>query len=91
MKDKKLKDAKVKVAVTACAFFGDDNPSDRENGEGMVFTNCNKDHLEIPMLHAALSTSAAPTYFPPHEFNYKGNMRKFVDGGLAFNNPSLIA
>nr|CAB3483264.1 unnamed protein product [Digitaria exilis] len=43
-----------------------------------------------------MSTSAAPTFFPPHYFETKdenGRRRAFnlVDGGLAANNPTLCA
>ncbi|MCL7024015.1 hypothetical protein MKW94_000950 [Papaver nudicaule] len=43
-----------------------------------------------------VSTSSAPTYFPAHYFETKdaeGNVREFhlVDGGVAANNPSLLA
>lgn len=54
-----------------------------------------------PILDAALSdicigTSAAPTYFPAHYFSNQdthGSVRDFnlVDGGVAANNPTLIA
>lgn len=40
---------------------------------------------EVPLVDAALATSAAPTYLPIHE--YDDTM--FVDGGLWANNPSL--
>ncbi|GJN15948.1 hypothetical protein PR202_gb02897 [Eleusine coracana subsp. coracana] len=44
----------------------------------------------------AISTSAAPTFFPAHYFHTKdedGRKREFnlVDGGLAANNPTLCA
>ncbi|TKW10786.1 hypothetical protein SEVIR_6G190200v4 [Setaria viridis] len=44
----------------------------------------------------AISTSAAPTFFPAHYFetkDEKGNTRAFnlVDGGVAANNPTLCA
>jgi patatin-like phospholipase/acyl hydrolase len=44
----------------------------------------------------SMSTSAAPTFFPPHYFETKdkdGRRRAFnlVDGGLAANNPTLCA
>ncbi|CAL4999357.1 unnamed protein product [Urochloa decumbens] len=44
----------------------------------------------------SISTSAAPTFFPPHYFETKdenGRRRAFnlVDGGLAANNPTLCA
>lgn len=43
------------------------------------------------MVDAALCTSAAPSYFPPHTFMYNGEERSFIDGGLICNNPSLAA
>jgi hypothetical protein len=36
-----------------------------------------------PLFDVALSTSAAPTYFPTHG--------RFVDGGVTANNPALVA
>lgn len=39
-----------------------------------------------PLVDVALATSAAPTYFPIHSI--EGN--RFVDGGLAANNPVLM-
>ena len=41
------------------------------------------------LLDVCLSTSAAPTYLPCHEFESNGNSRKFnmIDGGVAANNP----
>lgn len=41
---------------------------------------------EIKMLDVALSTSAAPTYFPIHEIHPHG---RFIDGGVWANNPTL--
>jgi patatin-like phospholipase/acyl hydrolase len=38
----------------------------------------------VKLLDAALSTSAAPTYFPPHEI---AGMGYFADGGTFANNP----
>lgn len=56
------------------------------------------DELNNPKLaDLCLSTSAAPTYLPGHEFeikNSEGTVRKFdmIDGGVAANNPvSLIS
>ncbi|KAL8199356.1 hypothetical protein R6Q57_012924 [Mikania cordata] len=44
----------------------------------------------------AISTSAAPTYFPPHYFetiDVDGTSRRFdlIDGGVAANNPTQVA
>ena len=36
------------------------------------------------------SSSAAPTYFPPHSFEIAGKQNYFIDGGVSsYNNPSL--
>jgi hypothetical protein len=43
------------------------------------------------VLDAALSTSAAPVYFPPHVFEQSGQKLAFVDGGVFANNPSILA
>ena len=43
---------------------------------------------DVAMVDAALATSAAPTYFPPHNvapFGY------FADGGVFANNPAMTA
>ncbi|KAH9620240.1 hypothetical protein KSS87_014024 [Heliosperma pusillum] len=55
----------------------------------------------VPELDALLSdicigTSAAPTFFPAHQFQTNdgnGNVREFnlIDGGVAANNPTLVA
>ena len=51
------------------------------------------DALKNPKLaDVCISTSAAPTFLPGHEFqtkDSKGNTRNFdmVDGGVAANNP----
>ncbi|KAK2994428.1 hypothetical protein RJ640_001244 [Escallonia rubra] len=60
-----------------------------------------KDATNHPSLDALLSdicigTSAAPTYLPAHYFETQdptGKVRKFnlIDGGVAANNPTLIA
>jgi uncharacterized protein len=41
---------------------------------------------KIKMVDVALSTSAAPTYFPIHEIRPHG---RFIDGGVWANNPTL--
>lgn len=44
-------------------------------------------HSDISIVSAALATSAAPTFF--HPTAHAG--RRFIDGGIGFNNPSEIA
>ena len=46
-----------------------------------------RDQAGMTLLDAMLATSAAPTYFPPHEHQKS----IFVDGGLAANAPDLLA
>ncbi len=50
------------------------------HAEGKFFKDKN-----IPLVDAALATSAAPTYLPIHRYN--NNL--YVDGGVWANNPSL--
>ena len=50
---------------------------------------------KIPAHHAALSSSSAPVYFPPHSFEFsnelgEGKNLNMIDGGLFANNPTLI-
>lgn len=49
----------------------------------------NENHL---IREIARSTSAAPTFFEPNFFRYKGNQDVVaVDGGVVANNPSVLA
>ncbi|XP_078156831.1 patatin-like protein 2 [Carex rostrata] len=58
-----------------------------------AFADASKDAL---LSDVCISTSAAPTYLPAHHFTTKdrfGKTRSFnlVDGGVAANNPTLLA
>lgn len=53
------------------------------NVDRIGMTEC----LNATLLDVALATSAAPTYFPPHQICG----RAFLDGGIASNNPDLEA
>ncbi|KAK3039409.1 LOW QUALITY PROTEIN: hypothetical protein RJ639_027658 [Escallonia herrerae] len=51
---------------------------------------------DVLLSDICIGTSAAPTYLPPYYFkanNYSGLVRRFnmIDGGVAANNPTLIA
>ncbi|XP_024959542.1 patatin-like protein 2 [Cynara cardunculus var. scolymus] len=55
-----------------------------------------KPHLNAKLSDICIATSAAPTYLPPHYFetyDHEGKPHKFnlIDGGVAANNPTLIA
>tara|TARA_R110002050_G_scaffold86742_1_gene184120 strand:- start:2027 stop:2746 length:720 start_codon:yes stop_codon:yes gene_type:complete len=45
----------------------------------------------VTCLDSALSTSAAPTYFPIHEFELDGVKLSCIDGGMWANDPRLAA
>lgn len=47
---------------------------------------------DITMVDAALATSAAPTYFPPHRVKIDAkDLGYFADGGVFANNPAMTA
>ncbi|XP_073103425.1 patatin-like protein 2 isoform X1 [Elaeis guineensis] len=55
-----------------------------------------KSTLNAQLSDICIGTTAAPTYLPAHYFetkDTKGNVREFhlIDGGVAANNPALIA
>ena len=52
---------------------------------------------QVPAYQAALATSAAPTFFPAHTFEYfdslsqtTNTLTNLVDGGIFANNPAMI-
>lgn len=45
---------------------------------------------DVPLVEAALSTSAAPTYFPSHDPG-EGGALALVDGGVFANDPAVAA
>ncbi|XP_059635325.1 patatin-like protein 2 [Cornus florida] len=56
----------------------------------------NHPSLDASLSDICIATSAAPTYLPAHHFETKdpvGKVREFnlIDGGVAANNPTLIA
>ncbi|XP_073042674.1 patatin-like protein 2 isoform X3 [Primulina eburnea] len=60
------------------------------------FETKNSPALDALLSDICISTSAAPTYFPAHYFTNddgSGNISEFnlIDGGVAANNPALIA
>ncbi len=71
--EKRMSDALIPVLVTA---------HDLASGQAVWF----HENTDYSMMDAALATSAAPTYFPPHTV---GDM-ECVDGGLYMNSPSDI-
>ncbi|XP_024020043.1 patatin-like protein 3 [Morus notabilis] len=50
-----------------------------------------KNNSEIKLEDVVVSTSAAPSYFPFSKFEADGKEHVLVDGGIAANNPTLLA
>lgn len=49
----------------------------------------NRMKSDIKLADVIMSTTAAPYYFPPHEFVGDGKRYCLVDGGVAANNPVM--
>jgi|LauGreDrversion4_2_1035121.scaffolds.fasta_scaffold02735_12 hypothetical protein len=66
---------------------------DVENNEVIMFKTRRTDEFEydLSLVDVCLSSTAAPSYFPPHEMNWMGVNGVFVDGGIYINNPSMAA
>lgn len=56
----------------------------KNNWEVVFFNNlCNNETYNSKVVDVALSSSAAPTYFPSHQ--------NFIDGGVVANSPTAVA
>lgn len=100
--DKKMKDAKTHIAVTAY-----DDKARRTHlltNETTQGSSINYDRTALPsgeldITKAVRATSAAPSFFKGKKISdgdflgesHKGKSRKFVDGGVSANNPSQLA
>jgi patatin-like phospholipase/acyl hydrolase len=85
---KKLSELKRQVLVTTLDLY----QTERKGWMPITFTNLpGSKSADVTVLDAALSTSAAPIYFPPHVFSRKGQKHAFADGGIFANNPSTLA
>lgn len=78
----KLSDCKVKTITTA---------RDKLNKKNMIFKSWSEHWKDLDVLHAVVSTSAAPDYFPTYEFKYKGLRHLAWDGGVFAANPAIVA
>ena len=78
--DKKVRDCKTHFCIPAV---------DISLGKPVVFktdTGGQLRDLDTLLTDIALGTTAAPTYFPPHQF---GQFLALIDGGVWQNNPAL--
>lgn len=81
--NKQLKDSKTKVLITSSSI---------SNYDHKVFANFSThtgQDSNLSLVDVILSSSAAPTYFIPHQPT--GQERHYVDGGLWANTPSSLA
>ena len=84
--DHQLRDSEKAVIVNAAQLW---------DGYTLSWRSCTLSSLpdnrfrNVSMVDAALATSAAPTYFPPHQIS--DELGYFVDGGLFANNPAMTA
>lgn len=75
-----LKECKTRILITASSLT---------QAKFKVFNNfTDSASLEIPVADIVLSSTAAPSYFPPVQIT--GEDRAYVDGGLWANSPSGV-
>ena len=84
LKDAPMKDAQLDVAVNTARLWDDGVTPPR--WRAVTATSFESEYAGVAMVDLACATSAAPTYFPPHNIPGFGF---FADGGLSANNPSL--
>lgn len=64
---------------------------DIERRVPFFFKSWKDDRRHISMFDAARATSAAPTFFEPHQVSISGKMRTLIDGAVYLNNPAMSA
>ncbi|HEV2884726.1 MAG TPA: patatin-like phospholipase family protein [Pyrinomonadaceae bacterium] len=85
---KKLSELNRKVLVTTLDLYN----ITQKSWVPTTLTNLSgSTTADVSVLDAALSTSAAPVYFPPHVYEQGGQQRAYADGGIFANNPSTLA
>lgn len=90
----KLKDVKLEETVTRILV-----PTfDVYKRSVIIFDSRDNPHQStIPLAHVCIATTAAPVYFPAHEFKHQESDAKketeynLIDGGVAANNPTQDA
>lgn len=64
---------------------------DIHNRHPVFLKSWKQDHADIRMVDAARATSAAPTFFEPHQFCIGSDRRALIDGGVYINSPVVSA
>ena len=82
--DRKLKDLKYAYVMVPAARASTGKPKFFKTPHNDSFYT----DSEIPVIDAALATSAAPVYFPMHYIDHDST--RYLDGGLVGNAPGLF-
>ncbi|XP_076883182.1 patatin-like protein 1 [Bidens hawaiensis] len=67
---------------------------DIKNMQPVIFSSFQvprEPNLDVQLADVCMGTSAAPTYLPAHYFQKGDREFNLIDGGMAVNNPSLLA
>lgn len=57
----------------------------------IIFKSWREKFAEVPLWEACVCSASAPTFFPAHRLELKGQILCAIDGGLAANNPTACA
>jgi len=79
--DKTLGEVSVRILLPAYSI---------SSGKPVIFDSLNPEHKDIPLWECVRASSAAPVFFPAHVIRVAGQDHILMDGGLVFNNPSLL-
>eukprot|EP00253_Pinus_taeda_P020967 PITA_20967 len=82
LRDKKLGDTVTNVVIPAY---------DIQKQYPVIFSNFEGNNDDANLSDVCIGTSAAPTYLPPYHFDTTKNTFDLIDGGVAANNPMLLA
>lgn len=88
LEDKRMSEASVDVVVNTARLWNDGVNPERWTAASASSLPHDSEYQGQKMIDLACATSAAPTYFPPHEV---GPLGYFADGGVFANNPILNA
>ena len=77
--DTKFGDSKIPLVIPTYSA---------STGRPLIFDS--KEHAELPLWEVVRASAAAPIFLPAHVMAVAGEQHILMDGGLVFNNPSLL-
>jgi patatin-like phospholipase/acyl hydrolase len=80
--DKLGQHAKTRLCITSYDVF---------NRQAYLMKSYDPDFKDIPIWEACKASCSAPSYFPAHMMNVDGAKIPLIDGGVAANNPAIVA